>query len=143
VNLQSGGFLVAVSDLDRSVDFYCTAMDLQVLATDGSSVMLGPAGEGHGQPWLLALRRTPSTFHSSGAIGIRALFFRVDTGELDSLEQRLRDLGGFHERHRGEFYEMVSAFSPDRNALGFWAADADSPAEGPTFVPPSIYFLDD
>lgn len=142
--MQSGGFLVAVSDLDRSVDFYCNALDLHVLASDGSSVMLGPAGEGDGQSWLIALRRTHGNFHASGdAIGIRALFFRVETGDLDGLEQRLRDLGGFHERHRGEFYEMVSAFSPDRNALGFWAADADSPAEGPTFVPPSVYFLDD
>jgi catechol 2,3-dioxygenase-like lactoylglutathione lyase family enzyme len=134
---------VAVSDLDRSVDFYCTAMDLQVLATDGTSVMLGPVGVGHGQQWLLALRRVPGNFHAGAAIGIRALFFRVDSGDLDGLEQRFRDLGSFHERHRGEFYEMVSAFSPDRNALGFWAADADSPAEGPTFVPPSVYFLDD
>jgi catechol 2,3-dioxygenase-like lactoylglutathione lyase family enzyme len=143
MNLQSGGFLVTVSNLDASVDFYSKAMELQVLATDGTAVMLGPANSSSGRQWLLALRRAGGDIHPSGSmIGIRALFFRVDYQELDALEERLRSLGGFHERHHGEFYEMVSAYSPDRNALGFWAASPDSPADGPTFVPPSIYSLD-
>ena len=75
-------------------------------------------------------------------MGIRALFFRVSQNDLDELESKLRDRDCFHERHDGEFYEMVSAYSPDRNALAFWAPHPDSPASGPSFVPPSVYFLD-
>jgi catechol 2,3-dioxygenase-like lactoylglutathione lyase family enzyme len=147
MKLLTGGFLISVSDLEASVQFYCKVMELRVYATDGTSAMLGPADEDDpGQSWLLALRGTAGRrpLHPTGAaIGIRAVFFRVDPGDLDGLEERLRDAGGFHERHTGEFYEMVSACSPDRNVLGFWAADPGSGVTGPTFVPPSVYFLDD
>lgn len=143
MRLAAGGFLIAVSDLETSVPFYCQLLDLRVLAEDGTSVMLGsqPAGS-----WLLALRaissRAPATHPTGALVGIRALFFRVGWDELDIVEQRLRGLGGFHERHEGEFYDMVSAYSPDRNALGFWAPRPGSAGEGPSFVPPSIYYLD-
>jgi catechol 2,3-dioxygenase-like lactoylglutathione lyase family enzyme len=141
---QGGGFLIASSDLAASIDFYCKAMQLQAITSDGSSAMLGPLDIDPGQPWLLALRHTGRSGVHGGrnALGIRALFFRVDLTDLDGLEQRLRELGGFHERHHGEFYEMVSAYDPDRTAIGFWAPQSDAPDERPSFVPPSVYFLD-
>lgn len=142
MNLGPGGFLITVSDLDASVHFYCTAMELRVCATDETSVMLGPDRADVSRPWLLALRGRTQHVHASGGTGIRAVFFSVDPQDLDPLEHRLRDLGGFHERHSGEFYEMVSAYSPDRNALGFWAPTPGAPASAPSFVPPSVYFLD-
>jgi catechol 2,3-dioxygenase-like lactoylglutathione lyase family enzyme len=142
MNLHSGGFLITVTDLDLSTKFYCEAMELRVQASDGTSVMLAP-DDNATHPWLLALRRVGGKTHlSGGSVGIRALFFRIDLADLDDLELRLRALDGFHERHDGEFYEMVSAYSPDRNALGFWAPLPNAPLEGPSFVPPSIYFLD-
>lgn len=128
----------------RSVDFYCNALQLRVTATDGTTTMLAPKPSEPGEPWLLALRQTDRhPLHSSrNALGFRAVFFRVEPGELDDLEQRLRRLGGFHERHTGEFYEMVSAYSPDRNVLGFWALLPGAPTEEPSFVPPAVYLLD-
>lgn len=119
-------------------------MQLRLLASDGTSAMLGPNDDDSTQAWLLALRQAGRQPPHSGrdAVGIRALFFRVEFDELEDLEQRLRDLDGFHERHTGEFYDMVSAYDPDHTALGFWAAHPDAPAEVPSFVPPSVYFLD-
>lgn len=139
-----GGFVIAVSDMAASVDFYCNALHLQVAVTDGTTTMLAPEQHEPGEPLLLALRTTgrQALHASNSAIGIRAVFFRVDNVDLDPLERRLRDLGGFHERHTGEFYEMISAYSPDRNALGFWALLPDAPVQEPSFVPPSMYLLD-
>lgn len=144
MNLHSGGFLIAVADLDASTDFYCKAMQLRRLAFDGTSAMLGPEASEPHHSWLFALRlagRQP-LHPGSNAVGLRAVFLRIEREDLDDLEERLRELGAFHERHDGEFYEMVSAFDPDRTALGFWATRPDAPADLPSFVPPSIYFLD-
>lgn len=144
MNLHSGGFLIAVSDLGASIEFYCGVMQLRMLTSDGTSAMLGPREGDPGRRWLLALRQAGrQPLHpGAGAIGVRAVFFRVDLDDLAELEVRLRERGGFHERHTGEFYEMVSAYGPDRTALGFWATRPDAPTEGPSFVPPSVYFLD-
>lgn len=144
MNQQGGGFVVAASDLKRAVEFYCQAMQLHVVASDGTSTLLTPQQNTSGHPWIIALRQTGRSPVRGGRneFGIRALFFRVDLGELNDLEQRLRDLGGFHERHVGEFYEMVSAYDPDRTAIAFWASVPDSHVQEPSFVPPSIYNLD-
>jgi catechol 2,3-dioxygenase-like lactoylglutathione lyase family enzyme len=139
---HGGGFVISASNLNASVEFYCKVMELHVIASDGTSAMLGPEDSQASQ--LLALRQAfrGHLRAGSGAVGIRALFFRVDKGALNGLEQRLRSLDAFHERHDGEFYEMVSAFDPDRTAIGFWATEPDAPVQGPSFVPPSVYFLD-
>jgi catechol 2,3-dioxygenase-like lactoylglutathione lyase family enzyme len=144
MNQNGGGFVIATSDLDKSIEFYCQMMQLHVVTTDGTSAMLAPEDGQPNQPWLIALRPTGrSPVHGGrNALGIRALFFRVDLGDLDGLERRLRDLEGFHERHVGEFYEMVSAYDPDHTAIGFWASLSDAPVIEPSFVPPSVYNLD-
>lgn len=141
MRLDAGGLIVAVTDLDASARFYCGVLEAEVVASDGSTAMVAPI---QSSAWLLALRQVGRTaMHpSSAAVGIRAVFFRTDMAELDGIEERLQGLGGFEERHKGEFYEMVSGRSPDRNALGFWASIPGTPVDGPTFVPPSVYMLD-
>jgi hypothetical protein len=144
MKLEGGGFIIAAGNLEVSIEFYCKAMELELLASDGSSAMLEPKEQQAGSPWLLALRQVNGqpTRPGRSAAGLRAVFCRIEMADLNGLEQRLRELDGFHERHDGEFYKMVSAYDPDRTALGFWASLPGALVKGPTFVPPSIYFLD-
>lgn len=54
MHIDGGGLIIAVSDLDKSVIFYCDLLGAEAAATDGKTAMLAPAGAAS---WLIALRR--------------------------------------------------------------------------------------
>lgn len=113
--------LVAVRDLDRSVDFYKDVANLTERMREDKLAVLGDEGL---PPFYLYLRETNRDPVRPGqeALGVRAVSFDIPSAaSLDAIERRLGDLGLLRDRHRLEGIELLRGYDPDRLPLAFVA----------------------
>ena len=116
--------LIAVRDLDSSVEFYRDVMSLEELARDEQVAILGRNSRGTS---ALILREAVghATRHGQQALGLRVMSFDLASkDELDHVEDRLRDRGALVARQRlpeGEEppFEIVRGHDPDGLPLVF------------------------
>jgi hypothetical protein len=120
--------LIAVADLDRSVDFFAEVGPFGVVARQDGVAVLGDAETGSA---ILILRETRSlhqTRHGPQSLGLRSITFNVGSlEELDRVESVLQARDRFTERRHvaGGASEIVRGRDPDNLPLTFvyYAAD--------------------
>jgi hypothetical protein len=121
--------LIAVSDLQRSIDFCGDIGPFAVLADQDGVAMLG--GTSPSSP-VLILRETRSLHqlrHGQLSLGLRSISFNVgDTGELDRIEAVLRAHDRFTDRRHiaDGASTLVRGRDPDNLPLVFVSYAADS-----------------
>jgi hypothetical protein len=111
--------LVAVTDLDRAVDFYRELGPFDEVAREGAVSVLGRASP---SSVALILRETKGTRHGPQSLGVRSINFSVGTTEeLDRIESVLRDRNLFTQRKKlaDDESEFVSGRDPDNLPLLF------------------------
>ena len=118
--------LIAVRELDRSVEFYRDIMNLEELAREGEVAILGVDSP---DTSALILREAAghATRHGQQALGARVVCFNLASrAELDHVEERLRSLGAFLARQRldeEDPLEIVRGHDPDGLPLVFLTYD--------------------
>ena len=128
--------LLSVSDLDRSVAFYCEVAGFDETLREDQVAILERADP---TPTSLFLREAYRTaaLPSQQSLGVRTLSFDVGgLAELDRVEQLLRERESFRDREKlieVEDIEMVRGYDPDRFSLTFVAGITGSP------LPESLY----
>lgn len=118
--------LVSVSDLARSVPFYCDVLGLREVGREDKVVVL----EGEHRRFAVALREVTGLGVHQGqeALGPRAITFEVGSlAELDVVAERLQEAGALVSRsplHESEPFEVVKGHDPDRFPLLFVTYEA-------------------
>jgi catechol-2,3-dioxygenase len=114
--------LVAVTDLDRSVDFYQKLGPFDELIRENGVAVLGGKTT---ESVVLILRETQgmqSTRHGQQSLGLRSITFKVGSlSELDRIESVLRDQGHFTTRRNiaDGSSELLLGRDPDNLPLAF------------------------
>jgi hypothetical protein len=114
--------LVAVSDLDRSIEFYRELGPFEVVLREDDVALLGEASP---DSFGLILRQTSSIYptrHRQQSLGLRLITFNVGSlGELDRIELQLRKSDHFTERRNVAegASEVVLGRDPDNLPLVF------------------------
>jgi catechol 2,3-dioxygenase-like lactoylglutathione lyase family enzyme len=117
--------LIAVRDLDRSVEFYRDVMNLEELTREGEIAILGMDTP---ETSALILREAErhAIRHGQQALGARVVSFNLATkADLDHVEERLRAFGTLLTRQLvgGEQIEIVRGHDPDGLPLVFLTFD--------------------
>ncbi|MEO6999502.1 MAG: VOC family protein [Terracoccus sp.] len=102
--------VVFVSDLDRSVKFYCDVFACELAIHEKTAaLLLDPKGF---QMYLMA--RGDREEHPTGGIGHEYLAWAVDTPDaLDHFAQALKNCGGYVDRHTSGGVQFVEGRDPD------------------------------
>ena len=122
--------LVAVTDLDRSVDFYQKLGPFDELIRENGVAVLGGKST---ESVVLILRETQgmqSTRHGQQSLGLRSITFKVGSlSELDRIESVLRDQGHFTTRRNiaDGSSELLLGRDPDNLPLAFVCYAQDEP----------------
>jgi len=123
--------LIAVSDLERSIEFYVQVADLTVGMRDEKLVLLRSGAAG--TPYLYLREQRQGTRYGQGSLGLRGLAFQVPPERLGPVERRLRHFNALLDRGRVDGppdVEFARGYDPDRLPLVFVAsAGADDPAD--------------
>jgi len=126
--------VVFVTELDRSVEFYCDVFACSVsLEHDGGALLHAPGGF---QIYLIA--RGSRAQHASGGTGLQYLIWSTDTADdLEHLEHLLRARGAHTDIHRSGGATFLETRDPD----GIRVVTAHpSPLELPrVFLDPRLY----
>lgn len=138
--------LVSVSDLDRSVPFYCGVLGLREIVREGEVAVL----EGEGRTFAVLLREVTGqgARHGQQEFGVRAVSFDVGShSELDAVAARLEEARALVSRSPSEGagpYRLVAGRDPDRLPLVFiaYAAGAQLDAAGLRHVALHMYGVD-
>ncbi len=120
--------LIAVADLERSVEFFAEVGPFNVIARQDAVAVLGDVGTGSA---VLILRETWSlhqTRHGPQSLGLRSITFNVGSlDELDRVESVLRGRDRLTERRHVAVgaSEIVRGRDPDNLPVTFvyYAAD--------------------
>jgi hypothetical protein len=120
--------LIAVADLERSVDFFGEVGPFGVIARQDAVAVLGDVETGSAVLILRETRSLHQTRHGPQSLGLRSITFNVgSSGELDRVESVLRSRDGFTERRHiaDGASELVRGRDPDNLPLVFvyYAAD--------------------
>ncbi|GAA1209780.1 VOC family protein [Rhodoglobus aureus] len=102
--------IIFVSDLDRSIAFYCDLLQLTCSIRDGSAALLvGP------ENYELYLRgKGAQASHAVGSIGIQYLMWSTDSVEdLQRCEEALRRESPQVRREHLDGFDAVEGLSPD------------------------------
>jgi catechol 2,3-dioxygenase-like lactoylglutathione lyase family enzyme len=117
VNFQS--LVINVSNLDRSIEFYCDVFGFTLLSRRDQLAAISAAGSE--QPQVIVLRAFGTSGRGGGArhIGIRALVLEVDSlTELEKIEQALERRQSLGRRLTDNAnWKAVVGYDPDRIAL--------------------------
>jgi hypothetical protein len=139
--------LVAVTDLDRSVDFYGAVGPFDEIVRENAVAVLGGMSA---ESVILILRETQgmqSTRHGQQSLGLRSITFNVRSlSELDRIESVLRDRGHFTSRRKiaNGSSELLLGRDPDNLPLVFVCYAKDEPI-GPEYyraIANMVYSLD-
>jgi hypothetical protein len=139
--------LVAVTDLDRSVDFYGAVGPFDEIVRENAVAVLGGMSA---ESVILILRETQgmqSTRHGQQSLGLRSITFNVRSlSELDRIESVLRDRGHFTSRRKiaNGSSELLLGRDPDNLPLVFVCYAQDEPI-GPEYyraIANRVYSLD-
>jgi catechol 2,3-dioxygenase-like lactoylglutathione lyase family enzyme len=114
MNFQS--VVINVSDLDRSIEFYCDVFGFTLLSRrDQLAAISAPGSE---RPQVIILRAFGTSGRGAGArhLGIRALALEVDSdAELASIEEALERRQSLGRRLTdNENWKAVVGYDPDR-----------------------------
>jgi catechol 2,3-dioxygenase-like lactoylglutathione lyase family enzyme len=139
--------LIAVRDLDSSVEFYRDVMNLEELRRDGEVAILG---RNPSESSVLILREAVghATRHGQQALGPRVVCLNLASRvELDRVEARLRDRGALVRRQRlpeEPPFEIVRGHDPDGLPLLFLTYEGfdQLPADHYGQVAMNMYSLD-
>jgi catechol-2,3-dioxygenase len=99
-----------VRDLETSVRFYTSVLDLRVTDRSTTAAMLADPNGTH-----LVLRATGAqSSHSLGAVGLQYLVWALPSNQdLDRCEQALRERSAFRERRTDGSVLTVEGHDPD------------------------------
>lgn len=102
--------VILVSELDRSVSFYCDVFTCTVsIRQQHSALLLVPGGF---QLYLIA--KGPRVEHPTGGIGHEFLTWATDSAEgLEHFEQALKDRGYYSDSHTSGGVRFVEGHDPD------------------------------
>ncbi len=116
MRLSMQAWLLNVSNLDRSLEFYRDVFDLRLVARQDRVAALMIDETNRRQ--VLVLREAGGlhpTHVGRGGIGPRLLAFEAGSpGELDVIEQRLVERKAFAGRRRTETWQAIIGVDPDR-----------------------------
>jgi catechol 2,3-dioxygenase-like lactoylglutathione lyase family enzyme len=117
VNFQS--LVINVSNLDRSIDFYCDVFAFTLLSRRDQLAAISAPGSEH--PQVIVLRAFGTSGRGGGArhVGIRALVLEVDSvNELDEIERALEQRQSLARRLTDNTnWKAVVGYDPDRISL--------------------------
>ncbi|HEU4363372.1 MAG TPA: VOC family protein [Mycobacterium sp.] len=110
-NLTVASAVVRVSDLRRSVGFYCYVFGFHIAVSEHDMALLvAPSGF---QLYLNSI--DPSRRHDRGTIGVEFLMWATDSqGELDKIAERLRNYDSAVFVHTENGVTFVEGVDPDR-----------------------------
>ncbi len=117
--------LVAVSDLDRSVDFYQAVGPFDEISRQDAVAVLGGSSP---ESIVLILRETRGIHQGrqgQQSLGLRSMTFSMGSSELDGIEAVLREHGLFNSRKQiaDGASEVVFGRDPDNLPLLFISYD--------------------
>jgi hypothetical protein len=121
--------LVAVTDLNRAVEFYGELGPFEEIAREGEVSFLGRPSR---SSVALILRQTNGTRHGPQSLGVRSINFNVGTAaELDRIETVLRSHNLFTDRKTlaEGATEFVSGRDPDNFPLLFVYYGSNDPLD--------------
>jgi catechol 2,3-dioxygenase-like lactoylglutathione lyase family enzyme len=139
--------LIAVAELDRSIDFYREVGPFEEISREDAVALLGDASPGS---ILLILRETRSIHHirhGQQSLGLRSITFNVGSlDELDRIESVLRGRNLFTSRGQiaDGIADLLRGRDPDNMPVVFVCYDEDK-AMGPDYyrtVSNLVYALD-
>jgi catechol-2,3-dioxygenase len=114
--------LVAVADLERSVQFYGELGPFAVVARDDAIAVLGDASPGSVMVVLRETRRRHQTRHGPQSLGLRSMTFNVGSiSELDRIETFLRSRDLYTDRRNvaDGASDLLRGRDPDNLPLAF------------------------
>jgi catechol 2,3-dioxygenase-like lactoylglutathione lyase family enzyme len=120
--------LLNVHDLDRSIDFYTSVLDLELASRRERVAILMVPRTGRRQVLILRQALERASHAGGGTIGVRLVTFEVGSLEdLTAIEQRLTERHAFELRKRAGMWEAVFGVDPDRNQIAFSAGTHGEP----------------
>jgi hypothetical protein len=114
--------LIAVADLDRSVEFYGELGPFGVVAREDAIAVVGDASPGSLTLVLRETRGLHQVRHGQQSLGLRSMTFNVgSSAELDRIESFLRDRDLFTDRRQiaDGASDLMRGRDPDNLPLAF------------------------
>ena len=130
------GVYLQVSDLDRSLAFYCDVLALEAVWNDGALAVL----HGHRAPAdSLVIREIgKAARRTMGEAELTRILWRAgNPAELDSAEELLARRHVPFQRHRNADVDGITTHDPDGLEIVFLWLSGNVPATGP---PPWLYW---
>jgi catechol 2,3-dioxygenase-like lactoylglutathione lyase family enzyme len=139
--------LVAVTDLDRSVDFYSEIGPFEEIFRESSVAVLGEISPSSITLILREMGGSHQSRHGQESLGLRSIHFNVGSlGELDRIESVLRGRELFTSRLQiaDDVSELVFGRDPDNLPLLFVCFATNDPLEPDYYraVVDRVYSLD-
>ena len=124
------GVYLQVSDLDRSLAFYCDLLALEVLWNDGALAVLH--GRRDPADSLVIRKIGDAARRTVGEAEVTRVLWRTgNRSELDSAEELLIREKVPYQRHRGADIDGITTHDPDGLEIVFLWISGKVPAAGP------------